>query len=263
VSQLDDLFARCRAEGRAALIGYLPSGYPDFDTSVAAMVAMVEGGVDAVEVGVPYTDPLMDGPMIQLAVDAALRAGSRTADVLRAVSAVAATGAPTLVMGYWNPLEKYGPARFAADLKAAGGCGAITPDLIPEEAGPWLDAARAEDLDPVFLVAPSSTDERIAVVGRTNRGFVYAASTMGVTGARNAVGNRAEELVARTRAQTALPVAVGLGVSNGDQAAEVAAFADGVIVGSALVRIILDGGGPEGAAAFVRSLRTALDAATT
>ena len=237
MTRLDDLFATCKAADRAALIGYLPVGYPSYEQSVAAMLAMVEGGVDAVEVGVPYTDPGMDGPVIQVAVDEALRGGTRVAHVFDAVRAVSAV-APTVVMGYWNPVEKYGPARFAQDLRAAGGSGAITPDLIPEEAAPWLDAARAQDLDPIFLVAPSSTDERIAVVGKTNRGFVYAASTMGVTGTRATVGNRAEELVARTRALTDLPVCVGLGVSNGDQAAEVAAYADGVIVGSAFVRAL-------------------------
>ena len=240
MSRLDELFATCRSEGRAALIGYLPVGYPSYAASVEGMLAMVEGGVDAVEVGVPYTDPGMDGPVIQVAVDKALRGGSRVAHVFDAVRTVSAV-APVVVMGYWNPVEKYGPARFAADLAAAGGSGAITPDLIPDEAQPWIEAAYATDLDPVFLVAPSSTDERIAVVGRTNRGFVYAASTMGVTGTRATVGNRAEELVARTRAQTDLPVCVGLGVSNGEQAAQVAAYADGVIVGSAFVRALDDG----------------------
>jgi tryptophan synthase alpha chain len=242
VTPLQALFARCREEDRAALIGYLPVGYPDVPTSVQAMVAMVEAGVDAVEIGIPYTDPGMDGPVIQVAVDAALRGGTRVRDVLDAVRAVSATGAATLVMGYWNPIERYGPARFAADLAAAGGAGAITPDLIPEEATPWIEAAREHDLDTVFLVAPSSTDARIDVVGKVARGFVYAASTMGVTGTRQAVGTRAEDLVARTRRLTDVPVAVGLGVSDGDQAAEVARFADGVIVGSALVRALGDGG---------------------
>lgn len=237
-----DVFARCREQHRAALVGYLPVGYPSVDVSVEAMVAMVEAGVDLVEIGIPYTDPGMDGPVIQVAVDAALRAGARLKDVFTAVRAVADAGAPALVMTYWNPVERYGPERFAADLAAAGGSGAITPDLIPEEAQPWVDAARGHDLDTVFLVAPSSTDARIAVVGEVARGFVYAASTMGVTGARATVGNRAEELVARTRALTSTPVAVGLGVSDGDQAAEVARFADGVIVGSALVRALGDGG---------------------
>jgi tryptophan synthase alpha chain len=242
VSALDELFARCRSEGRAALLGYLPVGYPSYDESVAAMTAMTAAGVDAVEVGIPYTDPGMDGPVIQVAVDAALRAGVRVKDAFRAVEAVAAAGGVPVVMGYWNPVERYGPARFAADLRAAGAAGAITPDLIPEEAEPWLVAAREVDLDPVFLVAPSSSDERIGVVARTNRGFVYAASTMGVTGERAATSTRAEALVARVRAQTDLPVCVGLGVSNGEQAAEVAGYADGVIVGSALVRALRDGG---------------------
>jgi tryptophan synthase alpha chain len=237
---LDELFARCRSEGRAALIGYLPTGYPSYAASVEAMLAMVEGGVDAIEVGVPYSDPGMDGPVIQVAVDAALRTGSRVAHVFDAVRAISPR-VVTVVMGYWNPIEKYGPARFAADLKAAGGAGAITPDLIPEEAQPWVEAAYDAELAPVFLVAPSSTDERISVVGRTSRGFVYAASTMGVTGTRSTVSDRAEELVARTRRQTALPVCVGLGVSDGDQAAEVARYADGVIVGSAFVRAVADG----------------------
>ena len=242
MTALSDLFARCREENRAALIGYLPVGYPSVPESIAGMTAMVDAGVDAVEIGVPYTDPGMDGPVIQVAVDAALRAGSRVSDVMEAVRTVSATGAATMVMGYWNPIERYGPARFAADLKAAGGAGAITPDLVPEEATPWVEAAREHDLDTVFLVAPSSTDARIEIVGRAARGFVYAASTMGVTGTRQAVGNRAEELVARTRALTDVPVAVGLGVSDGDQAAEVARFADGVIVGSALVRAMGNGG---------------------
>lgn len=242
MTALDDLFARCRAEGRAALVGYLPVGYPDVATSIEAMTAMVAAGVDAVEVGIPYTDPGMDGPVIQVAVDAALRGGVRVADAFTAVRAVADAGAVALVMGYWNPVERYGPARFAADLRAAGGSGAITPDLIPEEATPWVEAAREVDLDPVFLVAPSSTRARLEVVAATNRGFVYAASTMGVTGERSATSDRAEDLVARVRAVTDLPVCVGLGVSNGAQAAEVARYADGVIVGSALVRALRDGG---------------------
>ena len=242
MNPLDELFARCRAEGRAALIGYLPAGYPDRQTAVDALRAMVEAGVDAVEVGIPYSDPLLEGPVIAAAHETALAGGTRTADVLDTVRAVAQTGAPTLVMGYWNPVHRYGFARWAADLRAAGGVGAITPDLVPEEAAEWLAATAAEGLAPVFLVAPSSSDERIAAVGRTNRGFVYAAAVMGVTGARAQVGAGARDLVRRVRAQTDLPVAVGLGVSTGEQAAEVARFADGVVVGSALVTALAERG---------------------
>jgi tryptophan synthase alpha chain len=241
MTRVDELFARCRSENRAALIGYLPVGFPSYQESVDGMLAMVDGGVDLVEIGVPYTDPGMDGPVIQVAVDAALRAGSKVAHVFDAVRAVTAV-APAVVMGYWNPIERMGAETFAERLVAAGGSGAITPDLIPEEAAAWVEAAGRHDLDPVFLVAPSSTDERIAVVGKTARGFVYVASTMGVTGVRTEVSTRAEELVRRTRALTDLPLCVGLGVSNGEQAAEVAAYADGVIVGSAFVRALQDGG---------------------
>lgn len=260
MSRLADVLAATRAEGRAALIGYLPAGYPDVEVAAEAMRAMVDAGVDVVEVGLPYSDPLLDGPTIQAAVDGALARGTTTAHVLDTVRSVAATGAPTLVMSYWNPLDRYGAGRFAADLAAAGGCGAITPDLIPEEAGPWLAAARAEDLDTVFLVAPSSTDARIAYTTEHCRGFVYAASTMGVTGARAAVSGAAQTLVARTRAHTDLPVCVGLGVSSGAQAAEVAAFADGVIVGSAFVRCLLDAGSPRDGVAAVAELAAELTA---
>lgn len=238
--RLASVFAAARAEGRAALVGYLPAGFPSFAGGVDACAAIVENGVDVVEVGLPYSDPLMDGPTIQAAVDTALRAGTTTKDVLRTVEAVAGSGAAPLVMTYWNPVERYGVERFAADLAAAGGVGVITPDLIPEEAGSWLAAVDAAGLDPVFLVAPSSTDARIARVAAVSRGFVYAASTMGVTGARSAVSGAAETLVRRVRAATSTPVAVGLGVSSGAQAAEVAAYADGVIVGSAFVRLLLD-----------------------
>ena len=192
--------AAAKADRRAALIGYLPVGYPDVDTSIAAMRAIVAAGVDIVEVGVPYSDPGMDGPTIQAAVDPAVRAGVAMRDVLRAVTAVADAGAAAVVMTYWNPVERYGVTRFAADLADAGGSGAITPDLIPDEATPWIAASDAYGLDRVFLVAPSSTDARLASTAAACRGFVYAASTMGVTGARDTVGTTARTLVARVRA---------------------------------------------------------------
>jgi tryptophan synthase alpha chain len=253
-SALADVIGKARVEGRAALIAYLPVGYPDVDTSIEAMVAAVEGGADVIEVGVPYSDPGMDGPVIQQAVDVAVRAGVGMRDVLRAVEAVAAAGAVPVVMSYWNPIERYGVDRFAEDLAAAGGAGAITPDLIPDEAGAWLAATERTGLDRVFLVAPSSTDVRLAATAAASRGFVYAASTMGVTGTRATVSDAAERLVARTREVTDTAVCVGLGVSNGDQAAEVAAFADGVIVGSAYVRVLLAGEGADGVRALSRDL---------
>ena len=253
MSTLHEAFAAARADGRALLIGYLPAGFPARGDDVTIIETMVENGVDAIEIGLPYSDPLMDGPTIQDAVQRALEAGTHTDDVLRTVEAVARTGAPTLVMSYWNPLERYGVERFASDLAAAGGIGVITPDLTPEEAGPWIAATDASGIDRVFLVAPSSTDARIATVAAASSGFVYAASTMGVTGARTSVGEAARSLVERTKAQTSLPVAVGVGVSTGAQAAEVAAYADGVIVGSAFVRAVLDGTSPaEGIAAVGR-----------
>ncbi len=240
MSSVETTLAAARAEGRAALVAYLPVGFPDVDTSVRAMQALVRGGADVVEVGVPYSDPLMDGPVIQHAVEAALRGGTRTRDTFTAVRAVADAGASALVMTYWNLVERYGVERFADDLAAAGGAGLITPDLIPDEAQEWLAVAERHDLDRVFLVAPSSTDDRLRSTTAACRGFVYAASTMGVTGARDAVGSGAQRLVERVRAVTDLPVCVGLGVSTGQQAAELAAYADGVIVGSALVRCLAD-----------------------
>jgi tryptophan synthase alpha chain len=244
VSLTEDCIDRARAEGRAVLVGYLPVGYPDLAASVEAARAMVEAGVDVVELGLPYSDPVMDGPLIQQAADAALRGGTRTRDVLTAVEKVAATGAPVLVMSYWNPVLRYGVEAFSRDLAAAGGAGLITPDLIPDEAGEWLASSDAHGLDRVFLVAPSSTPERLRSTAAASRGFVYAASTMGVTGVRASVGAAARRLVEDTHAAGAERVCVGLGVSTGDQAAEVAAFADGVIVGSALVRGLRDGGAP-------------------
>jgi tryptophan synthase alpha chain len=244
-------FERTRAEGRAALVGYLPAGYPDVPGAIEALRVMVDSGCDVIEIGLPYSDPVMDGPTIQAAAQRALEGGVRTTDVLRTVEAVAATGTPTVVMTYWNPIEQYGRAsgrtgglsgveRFAKDLAAAGGAGLITPDLTPDSAEAWIAAADGHDLDKIFLVAPSSTDERLRYTTAACRGFVYATAVMGVTGARTSTSELAGPLVQRTRAVTDLPIGVGLGVSNGDQAAEIAGYADAVIVGSAFVRALLD-----------------------
>lgn len=235
----------CRAEGRAALVGYLPVGFPTVEGSIEAMRVLVESGVDIVEIGVPYSDPVMDGPVIQDAAVRALAGGVRLKDTFTAARAVSEAGAGALVMTYWNPVLRYGVERFAGDLAAAGGAGLITPDLIPDEASEWIAAADRHDLDKVFLVAPSSTPERLTAVTSQCRGFVYATAVMGVTGARSSVGESAHELVSRAREVTDLPICVGLGVSTGQQASEVARFADGVIVGSALVRCLTEAATPD------------------
>lgn len=235
MSQLAPVFEQARSEGRAALIGYLPAGFPTVDGSKDTMRAMVESGCDIIEVGLPYSDPVMDGPTIQVAAEQALRSGFRVRDVFDVVSSVASAGGRAVVMTYWNPVLRYGVDAFARDLASAGGLGLITPDLVPDEAADWLAASDAHGLDRVFLVAPSSTEERIDLTASSSRGFLYATSVMGVTGARDVVSSAAPELVRRVREHTSIPVGVGLGVRSGAQAAELAAFADGVIVGSAFV----------------------------
>ncbi|HEY2242290.1 MAG TPA: tryptophan synthase subunit alpha, partial [Streptosporangiaceae bacterium] len=253
-------FEKAAAEQRAALVGYLPAGFPSVDGAITAAVAMAEAGADVLEIGLPYTDPLMDGPVIQEAVQAALTSGFRVTDVLRTVEAVAAAGVPALVMTYWNPIDHYGVTEFARDLAAAGGAGLITPDLPPEEAGAWIEASDRYGLDRVFLVAPSSTRSRVEAVTSRCRGFVYAASLMGITGARAAVSDLAAGLVAKVRDCSDVPVAVGLGVRDGTQAAEVAGFADGVIVGSAFVQRLLNAPDLDQGVAGVRALAADLAA---
>ena len=233
---LADVFAQVRADNRAAFIAYYPAGYPTIDGSVDAIKAIVDAGADIVEVGLPYSDPMMDGPTIQEAANIALAEGFRIRDLFRVVREVTDAGGNCVTMTYWNPILQYGPEKFAEDFAAAGGLGAIIPDLLPEEAGRWLAAAEKHGLDTIFLVAPSSSNERIALTTAATGGFVYATSHMGVTGALSAVDSAAGVLVSRTREFTDLPVCVGLGVSNGEQAAEIAGFADGVIVGSALIK---------------------------
>jgi tryptophan synthase alpha chain len=253
-------FEKAKAENRAAVVGYLPAGFPSLDGAIEAATAMAQAGADVLEIGLPYSDPLMDGPVIQQAVHQALTGGTRVTDVLATVEAVAQAGVPVLIMTYWNPVDHYGVAAFARDLAAAGGSGLITPDLTPEEAGPWLAAADEHGLDKVFLVAPSSSRQRIELITGVCRGFVYAASLMGTTGARQAVSDQAAGLVSRVREHTSLPVAVGLGVRDGAQAAQVGAFADGVIVGSAFIQRLLAAPDLAGGLAQVRELAAELAA---
>jgi tryptophan synthase alpha chain len=237
-ARLDTVLRDARAQGRAALIGYLPAGFPSARGAVAAALTMAESGVDIVELGLPYSDPVMDGPDIQRAAAAALAAGTTTDTVLDSVAAIAGAGVPVLVMTYWNPVERFGLDRFAARLAEAGGCGLITPDLIPEESADsgWQAAADRHGLHRVHLVAPSSTEDRLVRTVQASTGFVYAAALMGVTGTGGAVADTAAGLVGRVRAVRDVPVCVGLGVSTAEQAAAIGASADGVIVGAAFVR---------------------------
>lgn len=258
MSSLHDAFARAKSENRAALVAYLPAGYPTIDGAVECIEAMVEGGVDIVEIGLPYSDPVMDGPTIQAAVDVALANGIRTSSVIETVNKVSALGVPTLVMSYWNPIEKYGVDKFAAEFHAAGGVGVITPDLTPEEADDWIHATEAQSVDRVFLVALSSTNERISTVANVTNGFIYAGAVMGVTGARTSVLDSVQGLVERVRLVSDAPVAVGLGVSTPEQAHQVAQYADGVIVGSAFVTAIKNDG-PAGAKKLAQDLRAGLN----
>jgi len=239
------LLRQIRGQGRGALAGFLHVGYPTVDMSLQALRALTgdgeSEGVDLVEVGMPYSDPMMDGVTIQRAGTKALERGVRTRDAFAAVETVASRGVPAVVMTYWNLIERYGADRFARDLASAGGAGAITPDLTPDEAGEWVSVSDAYGLDRIFLVSPSSTDERLSSTVAACRGWVYATSVMGVTGPRAQTSTAAPELVRRIRqVDSSAMVGVGLGVSNGEQAHEVTRFADLVIVGSALVKTLLD-----------------------
>src|SRR5699024_7506679 len=249
MSRLDPVFRSARAVRRAALIGYLPAGYPTVAESKDLLAATLDGGADLVEIGLPYSDPVMDGPTIQAAANTALQAGFRLRNLFEVVESVAERGGQAVVMTYWNPVYHYGVDAFARDLAAAGGRGLITPDLTPDEGADWLAASEEHGLDRIFLVAPSSSDERLALTTRASTGFVYATAVMGVTGERDTVGEQARGLVERTRQHTDRPIGVGLGVRSGDQAAEVGSFADGVIVGSALVAAGRNGAEPVRAAA--------------
>lgn len=232
-----------KAQGSGALIGYLPVGFPDLATSIDAAVAIAESGVDIIELGLPYSDPVMDGPVIQKATQSALAAGFRLSQAFDAVAQITArTHVPVVLMTYWNPVLQYGVDRFVDDLVAAGGAGLITPDLIPDDAAAWFAASERTGIDRIFLAAPSSSDERLAMIAGKSRGFVYAASTMGITGARSTVDSAARTLVTRLRTAGAERVCVGLGISTADHVRDVLSYADGAIVGSALVSALARGG---------------------
>lgn len=253
-ASVEETLRHNRENGRGSLVAYLPLGFPDVATSIEAAVAVLDGGADILELGIPYSDPVMDGPVIAEATQQALEKGVKLADVFPAVrDIVQRTGKPVLVMTYWNPVIQYGVDTFAADLKEAGGAGLITPDLIPDEAHEWVEASTKEGLERVFLAAPSSTDERLARAHQDSRGFVYAVSTMGITGARSGVDVAARELVDRLRRVGADSVCVGLGISTAEQVSDVLEYADGAIVGSALVSALKERG-VAGAAELASSL---------
>jgi len=229
--------------GSGALIGYLPVGFPNLQTSIDAAVALVENGVDVLELGLPYSDPVMDGIVIQKATQAALADGFKLRHGFEAVEAIASrVSAPVLVMTYWNPVVQFGVEKFAVALKGAGGAGLITPDLIPDEGSDWLSISDEFDLDRVFLAAPSSSETRLQQAVDQSRGFVYAVSTMGITGARTEMDAAARSLVGRLRDVGATSTCVGIGISTADQVRDVVSYADGAIVGSALVSALAEGG---------------------
>ncbi|WOF21502.1 tryptophan synthase subunit alpha [Microbacterium betulae] len=254
MSRIEDALARAERDGRGAFIGYLPVGFPDLRTSIDAAVALAENGVDVIELGPPYSDPVMDGPVIQEATNAALEAGFRTADLFTALREITRrTDVPVVVMTYWNLVVQHGVDRYADDVLAAGGAGLITPDITPDAAEEWIAASRRTGLDRVFLAAPTSTDERLDLIVAESTGFVYTVSTMGITGERAELDVAARALVERLRAHGARRACVGIGVSTPDQIASILEYADGAIVGTALVRALGDGG-VEALAAKTREL---------
>jgi tryptophan synthase alpha chain len=247
-----------RAAGRKLLVPYVTGGFPEWERVVDACAA---AGADAIEVGIPFSDPVIDGPTVQEASERALAAGATPQGIVGSMDRLDTGGVPLVVMTYYNTIHRYGHERFARSIAAAGVAGAIVPDLPLEEVGPWAGAADAAGVETVLLAAPTASDERLARICARSRGFVYGVGLLGVTGERDALARSALDIARRLKATTDKPVLVGIGVSNAAQAAEVATVADGAVVGSALVRRLLDGGGPDAAGEFVAELRAGLDAA--
>lgn len=252
-----------KADGRGAFVGYLPLGFPDPQTGIDAAVALADSGADILELGPPYSDPVMDGTVIQEATQTALAAGFRLRDTFTAVREITRrVDVPVLVMTYWNPVLQYGVDRYADDLLAAGGAGLITPDITPDAATEWIAASERTGLDRVFLAAPTSTDDRLDMIIAASTGFVYTVSTMGITGERTSLDAAARLLVERMRARPGgqdLRACVGIGISTADQVGGVLEYADGAIVGTALVRALRDGG----LDALAETARTLSDGAHT
>lgn len=232
-----------RENKKGSLVGYFPAGYPTVEDSTEALIAMAEWGCQVLEIGIPYSDPVMDGPVIQRATELALANGFRIADVFQIIREIrSVSDVPILVMTYWNPIIAFGLGRFAKELSEAGGQGLITPDLIPDEASHWIRISDELGLERVFLAAPSSSQERVNGAVSQSRGFVYAISTMGITGERTQLDSLARSVVSKIRQAGDRPTCVGVGVSNAEQVREVNSYADGAIVGTAFIRAYEEGG---------------------
>jgi tryptophan synthase alpha chain len=258
MSSVKDTLLANRESGKGSLVGYYPAGYPTLKDSVDALVAMSENGCDILEIGVPYSDPVMDGLVIQVATEEARAAGFVLGDLFEVIRQVRArVDTPLLVMSYWNPVLRFGVEKFAKEIVAAGAQGMITPDLVPDEAAQWLAASEENELDRVFLVAPSSSDQRVADNSDASVGFVYSVSTMGITGERSKLDELARELVGRVKSLSSTPTCVGVGISNAEQVREVNGYADGAIVGTAFVKAYREDG-LEGLVAKTKELAAGL-----
>jgi tryptophan synthase alpha subunit len=255
---LEEAFGRARNDGRCALITYLTAGYPDPEQSPGLFAALQAGGADVIEMGVPFSDPVADGPTIQTASRVALEAGMTPRRCLELLSQIRAQGVtpPIVLMGYYNPIFSYGLERYAADCAQRGADGLIVPDLPPEEAQPLRDACARHGLALIFLAAPTTAERRLVEIARATQGFLYVVSRLGTTGASLALDEELMRRLALARKQALTPVAVGFGVSCPEEAQALAPHADGVIVGSAIVRRAVEG--PESLAAYVSALRAAL-----
>jgi tryptophan synthase alpha chain len=255
VTRISQLFERTKHDGRAAFIAYVTAGDPSPDRTPAIIHALERGGADLIELGVPFSDPIADGPVIQRGADRALKAGTTVVKVLDIARRIRETSQiPLLLFTYLNPVLRYGLDKLARDAKAAGIDGCLLTDVSVEEAGPYVETMRKAGLDTVFMATPTSTDARLKLVAQFSTGFVYLVSRMGVTGVRASVSDSLSALVDSVRRVTSLPLAAGFGISTPDQAAQVAQMADGVVVGSALVRLIEEGATDEQIEAFARSL---------
>jgi tryptophan synthase alpha chain len=265
VSRIDATFARLRAARRAALIPFVTAGDPSPRQTVAVMHALVKGGADVIELGVPFSDPMADGPVIQRSSERALKHGVGLRDVLASVAEFrrADTSTPVVLMGYANPIERMGLAAFVTQARAAGVDGVLIVDYPPEESADWLAALEGSGIDPIFLLSPTSSDARIELVSQVARGYIYYVSLKGVTGAAHIDTREVEAMIARIRARSAVPVGVGFGIRDGATARRVARLADAVVIGSRIVQEMIDA--PEQAVAtaesIVREFRAAMDAA--